>query len=157
MTEETSENSFNSGARLLKNVLLEVVLWELYIWSSFLGIGLDGVLFFFFLMGFLMPKFWCQWRLLSCCSAFLRWTYQLGGPGSRAAGTPSGDRPRERPRLPSAQRHHTGACLSYRRQWQQAVFPTVPRWEGIVRQGMWKVALQHLYYFWSLVLSTILW
>ena len=48
MTEETSENSFNSGARLLKNVLLEVVLWELYIWSSFLGIGLDGVLFFFF-------------------------------------------------------------------------------------------------------------
>ena len=44
MTEETSENSFNSGTRLLKNVLLEVVLWELYIWSSFLGIGLDGVL-----------------------------------------------------------------------------------------------------------------
>lgn len=47
MTEETSENYFNSGVILLKNVLLEVVLWELYIWFSFLGIGLDGVLFFF--------------------------------------------------------------------------------------------------------------
>ena len=44
MTEKTSENSFSSGAGLWRNVLLEVVLLELCIRFSFLGIGLDGVL-----------------------------------------------------------------------------------------------------------------